>query len=276
MTSSFGLLSRPMDTQKFPGKLIYQKAGPDTGWKVRALRAAVKIVQLGLNERGVRPSLEVDGIFGRKTAAAVRLFQTRVQLEPDGIVGPLTWGALFPASAELIVLPPTKISPLRRAIIEVARSQVGVREKGGPNRGPEVDEYIRTVGLNPEDDITDPWCMAFVYWCFHKASEQLGVRNPCPKKAGVIRAWRAVSDRKKLLPADALAQPQLIIPGDIFMVDHGHWRGHTGLVVDVKDENSQILTVEGNTNVRGSREGDGVYDKTRWVRRVNLGFLQIA
>ena len=39
-------------------------------------------------------SLETDGIFGEKTEAAVIDFQTKKRLEVDGIVGPITWGAL--------------------------------------------------------------------------------------------------------------------------------------------------------------------------------------
>lgn len=39
-------------------------------------------------------SLETDGIFGKKTEAAVIDFQTKKRLEVDGIVGPITWGAL--------------------------------------------------------------------------------------------------------------------------------------------------------------------------------------
>jgi len=39
-------------------------------------------------------SLAVDGAFGERTEAVVKEFQRRSGLEPDGIVGPLTWRAL--------------------------------------------------------------------------------------------------------------------------------------------------------------------------------------
>ena len=38
--------------------------------------------------------LAVDGVFGAKTAARVRYFQSRAGLVVDGIVGPRTWAAL--------------------------------------------------------------------------------------------------------------------------------------------------------------------------------------
>ncbi|MEP0911147.1 peptidoglycan-binding protein [Leptolyngbya sp. GB1-A1] len=38
---------------------------------------------------------EVDGIFGAQTQAAVEAAQRNFGLEPDGVVGPATWGALL-------------------------------------------------------------------------------------------------------------------------------------------------------------------------------------
>lgn len=37
----------------------------------------------------------VDGIFGAETLAAVKAAQTKFQLDPDGVVGPVTWAALL-------------------------------------------------------------------------------------------------------------------------------------------------------------------------------------
>ena len=53
----------------------------------------VKTLQDLLNEHGA--GLAVDGIFGPKTDAAVRKFQTDHHLTVDGIVGPQTWSAVI-------------------------------------------------------------------------------------------------------------------------------------------------------------------------------------
>ena len=54
---------------------------------------AVKALQEKLNALGYDCGA-VDGIFGAKTLAAVKAFQTAKSLSVDGIVGVQTWGAL--------------------------------------------------------------------------------------------------------------------------------------------------------------------------------------
>ena len=53
----------------------------------------VRTLQHLLRQHG--HTVVVDGIFGPKTDAAVRAFQTAAHLTVDGIVGPQTWGALI-------------------------------------------------------------------------------------------------------------------------------------------------------------------------------------
>lgn len=54
---------------------------------------AVKALQTRLNALGYDCGA-VDGIFGEKTLAAVKAYQTAKILSVDGIVGVQTWGAL--------------------------------------------------------------------------------------------------------------------------------------------------------------------------------------
>ena len=55
---------------------------------------AVEELQQKLNQFGTTPPLVVDGIFGPLTRAAVIAFQRANTLDPDGVVGPLTWGKI--------------------------------------------------------------------------------------------------------------------------------------------------------------------------------------
>ncbi|SRR6266545_4198772 len=57
------------------------------------LRDEVKELQRLLNQDGFQ--LTVDGLFGRDTETAVKRFQRDQGIDDDGIVGPLTWGALL-------------------------------------------------------------------------------------------------------------------------------------------------------------------------------------
>ena len=54
----------------------------------------VKVLQWLLNQGGYDAG-EVDGIFGKKTIAAVKVFQTAKGLAVDGVVGHDTWSALL-------------------------------------------------------------------------------------------------------------------------------------------------------------------------------------
>jgi hypothetical protein len=242
-------------------------------YPTRALRrgdpraALVKRVQRRLVAVGCGP-LDVDGIFGRETQSAVRLYQTRRGLLADGVIGPLTWDELF---AEKPAAPRKPPSRLLAAALDVAAGQEGVRE-AARNRGPEVDRYVMSLGLDPAGD--HPWCQAFVYWCFQQAATRVHATNPCARTAGVLKHWDQAPAKARVYAEAALDRPSLIRPGAVFIVDHGSGRGHTGLVTHAAA--GEVHTLEGNTNARGSREGDGVYRKTRAIASINIGFIDYA
>ena len=71
----------------------------------------VRLVQKRLVGLGYGP-LEPDGYFGSQTARAVRNFQMDAGLDVDGVVGPLTWAALFGAPADTLGDPQPFVAPI--------------------------------------------------------------------------------------------------------------------------------------------------------------------
>ncbi len=62
--------------------------------KVGAKGAPVEKLQEQLVKAGVKPKPEVDGVFGKGTAEAVKAYQKEKNLKPDGIVGKNTEAVL--------------------------------------------------------------------------------------------------------------------------------------------------------------------------------------
>jgi Putative peptidoglycan binding domain/CHAP domain len=256
-----------MASPTFPGRVI------DTGNSPADL---VQAIQHRLNQLGCGP-VDEDGVFGAQTEEAVQLFQARSAdqfgnpLAIDGRVGPATFAALFAAEVPVATQGGT---PVQQKAIEIALSQVGNMENPlGSNRGPEVDGYLRSVGLNPAGG-SFPWCAAFVYFCFQQAATQLGVANPAIQDAGVLDCWNKAGRMPvhRIAASEAITIPSLIKPGMVFVLKTGASTGHMGLVEKV--QGNRLTTIEGNTNVSGAREGIGVFERVgRTIPGINLGFL---
>jgi hypothetical protein len=253
----------------FQGKILRQNQANNP--------ADVTAVQQRLNATGCGPVPET-GRFDNVTFNAVKLFQSRftdvngVPLEIDGDVGGLTWGALFGPQS----LPVTRDtqSPLLDAVLAVASRQIGVMESPpGSNRGPEVDRYLQSVGLDPKAG-SFAWCVAFIYFCFDSASKQLKRDNPMIRTAGVLDHWNRAGRKgvPRITAENAATEPGLVKPGQIFVIDTGKGLGHSGLVETVTG--SSLVTIEGNTNDGGSRDGVGVFRRSmRKIPGINKGFV---
>ena len=167
----------------------------------------------------------------------------------------------------------------RAWVKKIYDSQIGVRE-AGVNGGPDVERYLRYVGLAKGN----PWCAAFVCWVLGEAR----VENPrtgwSPGLFGASKIiWKrgesgkvkGESDERYASPINlAIVNGQLATDratpttGDIFGIYFLEKKriAHVGFV-DQWDTD-WLITVEGNTNDSGAREGDGVYRKRRPVRSI--------
>ncbi len=153
----------------------------------------------------------------------------------------------------------------RNALALIAEGEIGVREEGGPNRGPRIRQYQSATWLDPD---SWPWCAAFIGWCIRewlraqpvqkalglKDDEEAGMWRPRTAGAFDFANWA----RKRGLKI--YNESTDCLRGDIVIFDFSH----IGIVVeDAPGDSEFIETVEGNTNGLGSREGDGVFRKTR-------------
>ena len=137
---------------------------------------------------------------------------------------------------------------LRNKVVVSLNSQLNVRETGS-NRGKEVDRYLISVGA----PVGVAWCGAFVGWNL----SQYKIKNP-------NSAWSP----NYALKQDVIwtyTQPKILpLPGDVITLYFSNLGrvGHTGFY-EKTDKDGYFITIEGNTNGAGSREGDGVYRKKR-------------
>jgi len=166
--------------------------------------------------------------------AAARILLAIVCFAVTGSIGQFNGHLLDPLSAQ------------RQQLITIAASQVGVREATGHNDGKAVEAYLAVTGLGKGY----PWCASFISWVYRKAGFVKPNSAWCPG----------------LFPMSRISKE--FLPGNVLGVYFPELKriAHVGLIV--KLDGDWVISCEGNTNVFGSREGDGVYLKRRPVRTI--------
>lgn len=154
---------------------------------------------------------------------------------------------------------------LAKEIVRIAKAEVGVREIRDTNCGVRVDEYKAATWLNPKKGWA--WCAAFVCWVVREAITSTGVKQTKtfkrPRTAGAwdFENWSLEQDKttntKKPHGGD-------ILPGDIVVFTFSH----IGIAVSSPNREGIVKVVEGNTDAAGSREGGGVYLKSRHLSKI--------
>lgn len=136
--------------------------------------------------------------------------------------------------------------------LELAVADLGITEQPhGSNRGERVDEYLRSVGLDPEAGAY-PWCAAFVSFHIQAAANELSWPLTFKRSASCQRMV-------ELNYRVALAAP---IDGCVFVHLNPDHTGHTGFVTEARPDGS-IATLEGNSDAQGSRTGGSVVRNIR-------------
>ena len=149
-------------------------------------------------------------------------------------------------------------SEFGKEMVRVAYSQIGITEKPrNSNTGPEVEGWYQRSTFLAGTGFA--WCAAFICYLFKEASNKPGMKYSfkLPKTAGAFdyENWA----RNNSAYVDVIKAPfDQILPGDVVIFNFSH----IGLAVSTIS-NGKVDCIEGNTNDAGSREGDGVYKKSR-------------
>lgn len=157
------------------------------------------------------------------------------------------------------------VKDLVSEIVRIAKAEVGVCEVGNTNCGERVDEYKAATWLSSKKGW--PWCAAFVCWVIREALISSGVKQTKtfkrPQTAGAwdFENWSIAQDSTTWMRREPAGD---IVAGDIVMFTFSH----IGIAVSSPDKKGNVKTVEGNTNTAGSREGNGVYLKTRSISKI--------
>ena len=160
----------------------------------------------------------LDGVWGRRTIAALTAFQRTRGLVPDAIVGPKTLAALGGASGAVALEPPWLIE---------GRRWMGLTEIAGPRSNGRILAWGQAIADWYRDDDT-PWCGAFV----HGQIAATLPEEPLPANALQARAWASFGV--------ALPRPA---PGAVLVFSRTGG-GHVGFYVG--EDSSRFRVLGGN------------------------------
>ena len=190
----------------------------------------------------------------------IKAVQKLLGVSADGEDGPVTWNAILSDLSTKKDVMNGKDIPQKMVLL--AREEIGVSEVDGSNCGPRVDEYKAATWL--DSDKGWPWCAAFLCWLLREAIKGEEVAFKRPQTAG---AWDFENWAKKQVASGIdLRKPtnEDIKAGDIVIFTFSH----IGLAVKDIDPSGYVITIEGNTNGAGSREGGSVLEKKRHVSKI--------
>lgn len=147
-------------------------------------------------------------------------------------------------------------------IAQIAEDKIGLHESGGANKGSQIQEFFDADdydpnGTKPGDD-GYPWCAAFVdrivQLAMRESKRAFTFTRPLTPSAWGLEHWSRKQDHSTQTrnePGNDIAR------GDIIIFKFSH----CAIATSPPNADGFFQTVEGNTNVKGEREGTIVMRK---------------
>jgi hypothetical protein len=196
----------------------------------------VYLLQVGLKSLGFDPG-SLDGIEGSNTNSA------------------------FDAWLSSLTKPTASRESNAAALVRVAQTQLGIRETS-KNHGPGIEKFWGATTYLDGYANREPYCAAFVCWCVLEtvAGKTFTFSLPKSPVAYDFEKWGVANASKGVSVLSNSSTPKA---GDIFTLETA---SHVGIVKAVNG--LTVVTIEGNTDGSGNREGDGVYEKIRRIATI--------
>jgi uncharacterized protein (TIGR02594 family) len=160
---------------------------------------------------------------------------------------------------------PVEVEPGTRSagslVVELAQQELGVRERGGGNRGEDMARFGAAAGIGEGL----PWCASFVSYIYARAG--IDARSSGDGVGGTAMAlnFETQFQRAKAYHSFRSSGSRAPQPGDVVVFDRGapgSGQGHVGIVERV--ENGQVTLIEGNS-------GDAVRRNTYSLEALRRG-----
>jgi hypothetical protein len=156
-------------------------------------------------------------------------------------------------------------------------NQAEVYSKVGKNRG-FVDASFESM-MRKEVDWQDgqPWCAYYIklvllqLYSFDRQWISKNITGSAYGNLQTVIALNRKGDKRYIATTNPNELPQI---GDVFC-QGVQGDGHTGIVIEILD-GTKVKTIEGNTSLKGVREGEGVFTLTRDIKIGNKSGSKIV
>ena len=216
----------------------------------------VKKIQkiLGLKETGKLDDVTLNKIYEKVGSEKyAQALQRKVGVKDDGVIGKITTGAILH-----FICP--EIKEKVDKLISIAKSQVGLKETS-KNQGPGLEKLWTATTYPDGYKNREPYCAAGMCWVFQQSGLFSEKERPKTPSAFGWEAWGNGLPKK----VQVISKPSSIKRGDAVIFSFSH----IGIATSDSDKSGNFQSIEFNTNAQGSRDGDGVWEKTR-----NLGLVR--